>query len=66
MDNHTEQIEYLTVKETAALMKLSIPTIIRYTKSGLLTSYKIGLSNVRYRRDEVLSAFKPLDNNVTA
>jgi excisionase family DNA binding protein len=48
--------EYLTRSQTAKLLKVSIQTVINYTKRGLLTSYKIGrrvLYNAQAVRDAV-------------
>lgn len=47
--------ELLTVKEAAALLKVSTKTIFRYLKSGLLKSYKVGFSRInRIRKSDVL------------
>jgi len=48
-------IEYLTRKETATLLKISLVTLHDWTKQGRLTSYCIG-TRVRYKADEVNNA----------
>lgn len=51
--------EYMTRIKTAEFLGLSLPTIWQYTKSGILTGYRIG-SRVRYKRDEVEIALKKI------
>ncbi|MEN9919808.1 MAG: hypothetical protein RL662_2244 [Bacteroidota bacterium] len=48
-------IEYLTRKETAALLKISLVTLHNWTTQGRLTAYRIG-TRVRYKADEVNNA----------
>lgn len=47
--------EWLSSKETETLLKISSVTRWSWSRSGLLTSYKIG-NRIRYRKDEVLQA----------
>jgi len=47
--------DYLTRKETATQLNITLPTLGQYTKKGLLTSYKIG-ARVLYKKSEIESA----------
>lgn len=51
--------EFMSRDEVAALFKVSLPTLWRWSKAevGILTPYHIG-NQVRYLRSEVLSAAK--------
>lgn len=49
--------ELITREETAELLRVSLPTLHNWTKSGLLQSYKIA-SRVRYKREEVMRIFQ--------
>ena len=48
-------ISYLDRKDVAKLLKVSLVTISKWTKEGLLISHRIG-TRVRYRSDEVEEA----------
>lgn len=47
-----EKAQYLSRKETAAYLKITLPTLNSHTKSGKLTAYLIG-RRVLYRADEL-------------
>lgn len=47
--------EYLTRKETAALLKISMVSLYNWTNQGRLTAYRIG-TRVRYKAEEVNNA----------
>ena len=47
--------DYLTRKEAATELNITLPTLGQYTKKGLLTSYKIG-ARVLYKKSEIKSA----------
>jgi predicted DNA-binding transcriptional regulator AlpA len=49
--------EFLTQKEVAALFKVSLPTLWRWSKAevGILTPHHVG-NQVRYLKSEVLAA----------
>ncbi len=47
--------DYLTRKEAATQLNITLPTLGQYTKKGLLTSYKIG-ARVLYKKSEIESA----------
>ena len=47
-----KKAQYLSRKETAAYLKITLPTLNSHTKSGKLTAYIIG-RRVLYRADEL-------------
>jgi len=49
------QSKFITRKEVAQLLKISLPTLSQWTKEGKLQSYKPG-NRVLYKQDEVLLA----------
>lgn len=51
--------ELISRKETADILQISLVTLNKYSKKGILPSYKIG-SRVRYKRHEVLDALNKL------
>jgi excisionase family DNA binding protein len=52
-----EKVEYITRKETAQILGVSLVTLCEWTKTGTLQGYRIG-SRVRYKKDEVLSSLQ--------
>lgn len=53
---HTEQ-RYLTRDEVCDLLKISLPTLHRYTKRGILPARKIG-TRVLYAETDLINAGK--------
>ena len=54
--------KYLTRKETAAKLRISLPTLNEYTKNGKLIGHRL-TGRVLYREDEIndaLNAVEPL------
>ena len=47
--------EYITRKEVAALLQITLPTVHDWTKKGVLRAYKIG-KRVYYKPAEVTAA----------
>ena len=47
-----KEAKYITRKETATLLHISLPTLNEWTKDGTLKSYRIG-TRVLYKPDEV-------------
>lgn len=47
--------EYLTRKETAQILGVSLPTLNNWSKRQLLPSYRIA-SRIRYKKEEVLNS----------
>src|SRR5437868_5998968 len=55
-----ESPEYLTRKETAYLLKITLPTLHDWTKQGWLLSYRIG-KRVLYKKNEVENAIREVN-----
>ena len=51
--------KYFTRKETASLLKISLPTLNTWTKEGLLQSYRIG-NRVLYKQEEVENSIEEI------
>jgi excisionase family DNA binding protein len=51
----------LTVKEAAALLKVSTATIKRYLKSGRLPGYQVGPRAIRIRREDLAQVMHPTE-----
>ena len=49
--------KYLTRGEVSQFLKISLPTLHRYTKDGILKSYRI-VGKVRYKIEDVENALK--------
>lgn len=46
------QTEFITRKQTAQILGVSLPTINEWTKTGKIKGYRIG-SRIRYKRNEI-------------
>ena len=55
-----EEKSYLTRKEVSELLKISLPTLWRWTKDNKLQSYFIG-SRILYQVDEVHNSLTKLN-----
>lgn len=55
---------YLTRHEVCKLLKISLPTLHRYTRDSILKSYRIG-GKVRYKREEVENSLKERNFNLS-
>ena len=56
-----EHEEYLTRKQVAELLQISLVTLHNWTKKGILTGYRI--SNKRlYKKSEIIDAIKQVPN----
>lgn len=51
--------KYLTRKEVADLLKITLPTLLDYTRSGKIRGHRIG-TRVLYSEDEVARAVKEI------
>lgn len=51
--------KYLTRKETAALLNISLPTLTHYTKHGIIIGNRIG-ARVLYKRSEITNALQQI------
>lgn len=55
--------EYLTRKETAEMLGVSLPTLHSYVKKGYLPANRVGEKTVRFKREDVekaLNAVEPI------
>ena len=55
--------EYLTRKETAEMLNVSLPTLHSYVKKGYLPAHRVGEKTVRFKKEDVenaLSAAEPI------
>lgn len=52
---------YLTRAEVATRLRVTLVTVDKYTKSGLLQSYRIG-GQIRYKAAEVEKSFEAVKN----
>lgn len=55
--NKKEEDIYLTRKETAEFLKVSMQGLYHWTKKGILNSYRIG-NRVYYKKNELLNTSK--------
>lgn len=52
---------YLTIRETAALLALSVRTIHRYIAEGKLRAYRVaGERSIRIKREDVEALLEPV------
>ncbi len=52
--------EFITRKETAKILGVSLPTLHEWTKNGTIPAQRIG-SRVRYKRSDVYASLKSID-----
>lgn len=55
------EIEYITRKETARILGISLPTLNEWSKKGIIPSYRIS-SRVRYKKDEILNSLNKVQS----
>ncbi|MBA7533402.1 hypothetical protein ES705_25641 [subsurface metagenome] len=55
----SDKVKYLTRKETAELLSISLPTLWQYTKRGIISAHRCG-SRILYKEDEVESALSQI------
>ena len=53
--------KFLTRKETATRLRITLPTLNAYTKNGILKGQRIGY-RVLYREEDVTAAIKEIPN----
>jgi excisionase family DNA binding protein len=56
--------EFLSRKEAAKLLGVSLPTLSEWTKTGLVKGYRIA-SRIRYVRAEIENSMKAIRTNYT-
>lgn len=52
--------EFITRKETATILGISLPTLNEWTKSGIVPAHRIG-TRVRYIKSDVFASLKSVD-----
>ncbi|MBT3418589.1 MAG: helix-turn-helix domain-containing protein [Flavobacteriales bacterium] len=52
--------EFISRKDTAEILGITLPTLNVWTKDGIIDSYKAG-SSVRYKKDDVYACYKKVD-----
>ena len=55
--------EYLTRRQTAKMLGISLPTLHSYVKKGFLTAHRVGEKTVRFKKEDVekaLNAVEPM------
>lgn len=50
-----EEVEYITRKEAAKILSISLVSLNQWTKEGIIQGYRIG-TRVRYKKNEVLNS----------
>lgn len=60
-----KQKHFLTRKETAELLGISLPTLDSYTRKGIIKARVLG-NIIRYEYYEVMNSLKPLRDDRTA
>ncbi|MFL5739876.1 MAG: helix-turn-helix domain-containing protein [Flavisolibacter sp.] len=55
------QTEIINRKQAAALLGVSLPTLLEWTKSGKITGYRIS-SRIRYKRAELENSLKQIQS----
>lgn len=56
-----EEVEYLTRREAADLLKITLVTLNSWTKKGILKSCRIS-NRIRYKKSEIHEALKIVPN----
>jgi len=59
LSTQSDPEEYLTRKETASLLKISLPTLHNYSKQGLIKSHRV-LNQIRYKKSEIESSMNEI------
>jgi excisionase family DNA binding protein len=56
---HNTKLEFLSRKETASLLGVSLVTLNTWVKDGKINAHRIG-SSVRFKSDEIVSSLKKI------
>ena len=62
LDKKLDENKYLTRKESAALLKISLPTLNQYTKIGIINGFRIG-TRVLYKLKDLESKMNEIISN---
>jgi len=60
-ENLEKRTAYLTRFEVAEILKISLPTLNNWSKSGIVQSYRIG-NRILYKPDEIYQAVHAVKN----
>ncbi len=60
--------EYYTVREAAAALRVSVPTVWRWVRSGQLAAYRVGKRSIRIRKSDLGGMVAPagVDKSATS
>jgi excisionase family DNA binding protein len=53
--------EFITIKKTCEIFKITKPTLNRWRKNGIVTDYRIG-NGVRFKKSEILESLKKIQH----
>lgn len=53
--------EYLSRKETAEMLGVSLPTLHSYVNKGYLTAHRVGEKTIRFRKEDVENALNAVE-----
>jgi excisionase family DNA binding protein len=53
------ETDFICAKEAAAMLKISKPTLAKFTRNSLLKVYRIGRT-IRYKKNEIKKAVEPI------
>jgi len=57
----THDREYYTVREAAEALRVSIPTVWRWVRSGQLQAYRVGKRSIRIRKGDLGAMTTPAE-----
>jgi excisionase family DNA binding protein len=60
-NDNSKKINYLNRFEVAEILKISLPTLNNWSKSGIVQSYRIG-NRILYKAEEIDQAIKAVKN----
>lgn len=53
--------EWLTINESASLLRVSTKSIRRWIEAGHLKGYRVGMRAIRIRREDLLQMMTPVE-----
>jgi len=57
----THDSEYYTVREAADALRVSVPTVWRWVRSGQLAAYRVGKRSIRIRKSDLGGMIEPAE-----
>ena len=61
----THDTKYYTVREAADALRVSVPTVWRWLRSGRLKAYRVGSRSTRIERADLDKMIQPVDTRAT-